>query len=104
MTRDRLLPVEQPQLRDARAAVFVRRTVECELVGRRTTLACDELVQRACVTDLVLRDRRERDVLLEQRRDAGPFRVAPAEDQLVVSDLQQELLFLLVHVPPSASL
>ena len=38
--------------------------------------------------------------LVEQRRDPGPLGVAPAQDQLVVSDLQQLLLFLLCHAPP----
>src|SRR5205814_8386822 len=85
-------------------AVLVGSTVEGKLVRGRATLACDQLVQRAGMADLVLRDRREGDVLFQQGRDTRPLGVAPAEDQLVVSDLQQELLFLLVHVPPSASL
>ena len=71
-----------------------------ELVGGRSEVARRELIESARMTDLVLRDRRERNVLLEGRRDARPFRVAPAEDQLVVSYLQKELLFLLVHGPP----
>ena len=96
VARDRLRPVQQPQLDELRAAVLVGRAVEGELVGGRPALARDELVERARVPDLVLRDRRERDVLLQQRRDPRPLRVAPAEDQLVVSDLQEQLLFLLV--------
>ena len=58
-----------------------------------------QLVHRARVADLVLRDRRERDVLLEHGRDARPLRVAPAEDELVVSEPEQEL----VHGPPSTA-
>ncbi len=100
---DRLSPVEQPQLDDRRAAVLVRRAVEGQLVRGRPALACHELVERSRVPDLVLCDRRERDVLFQQRRDPGPLRVAPAEDQLVVSDLQEQLLFLLCHGPPSIS-
>ena len=45
-----------------------------------------ELVERSRMADLVLCDRRERDVLLERRRDPGPLGVAPADDQLVVSE------------------
>src|SRR5580765_7724588 len=71
--------------------------------GERSKASSSAVVPRARMTDLVLRDRRERDVLFQQRRDARPFRVAPAEDQLVVSDLQEQLLFLLCHVPPSTS-
>jgi hypothetical protein len=97
---DRLLPVEQAQLDELRAPVLAGIPVEGELVGGDSPLACDELVESACVADLVLRDGRERDVLLQQRRDPRPLRVAPAEDELVVSDLQEQLLFLLVHVPP----
>ncbi len=85
--RDRLLPVEEAVLDERGAAVLVGRAIEGELVGRRSALACHELVERTGMTDLVLGDRRERDVLFEQRCDPGPFRVAPAEDQLVVSDL-----------------
>src|SRR3989440_504802 len=51
------------------------------------------------MTDLVLRDRGERDVFLERGRYTRPFGIAPAEDQLVVSDLQQ---FLRVHARASA--
>src|SRR5262249_20658006 len=99
----RVLPVEQTQLDKARVAVLVRRTVERQLVRGRAALERDELVQGARVTDLVLRDRREGDVLLEQRRNPGPLRVAPAENQLVVSDLEQRARFRLVHVPPCVS-
>jgi len=53
----------------------------------------------ARVPDLVLRDGGERDVLFQQRRDARPLRVAPADDQLVVSQPEQQL----VHVPPSGA-
>src|SRR4029453_10330960 len=74
--------------------------VRDELRRRRAEIARDELVQRARVPDLVLRDRRERDILLEKRRNAGPLRVPPAGDEAVVSDLEQ---FLRVHAPPSAS-
>ena len=63
-------------------------------------VARGQLVERPRVTDLVLRDRREGNVLLQERRNPGPLRVAPAEDQLVVSDLEQQGL---AHVPPSAS-
>jgi len=103
--RDCVRAIEQTQLDERRAPVLVERAVERERVRVPGFGAGDQqLVHRARVADLVLRDRRERDVFLQQRRDAGPFRVAPAEDQLVVSDLQQQLLFLLVHVPPSISL
>src|SRR4029453_146167 len=48
--------------------------------------------------DLLLRDRRERDVLLEEGCDPGPLGVPPAEDELVVSDRQQQRCPL-AHAP-----
>jgi hypothetical protein len=100
VSRDRLLPVEQTELDELRALVLVRRSVERELVGGYTAIASNELVDRSRMADLVLRDRREGDVLLQQRSDAGPLGVAPAEDELVVSDLEQRARLLLVHGPP----
>ena len=73
---------------------------------RRCRSGREELVDRPRVADLVLRDRRERNVLLEHGRDPRPLRVAPAEDELVVSDPEQEQLHvepLRVHVRGSAS-
>ena len=103
LARDRPRPVgNDAQLDELRAAVLLGLAVERELVGGRAELLGDELVERACVPDLVLRDRREGHVLLEERRDPRPLGVPPAEDQLVVSD-RQEQLFPLAHVPPSAS-
>ena len=90
--RDRVRPVELAQLDERRAAVLRRGAVERELVGGRAEVARRELVQRARVADLVLRDRRERDVLLERRRDARPLGVAPAEDQLVVGELEEAVV------------
>ena len=84
--------LEQAQLDERRAAVLVRCAVERERVGVGAELDGGELVERARVADLVLRDRRERDVLLERRRDPRPLRVAPAEDQLVVSEAQEQLM------------
>jgi hypothetical protein len=99
---DRVLPARQPQLHEPGAAVLLGCAVEGELVGGRSELARGEFIQRSCMPDLVLGDRREGDVLLQEGRDPGPLRVAPAEDQLVVSDLEQQLCPLL-HAPPSAS-
>ena len=85
--RDRPSPVgDEAELHERRAAIGRRLPVERELVGGRAEVACRELVQRPRVPDLVLRDRGERDVLLQHGRDPGPLRVAPAEDQLVVGD------------------
>ena len=92
--RDRVRPLEQVQLDERRAAVLLGLAVE----GERVRVLRQQLVDGARVADLVLRDRRERDVLLEHRRDPRPLGVAPADDQLVVSDPQQ---CLLVHEPPS---
>ena len=100
MARDRLLPLHQPQLHELRTAVRVRGAIERELVGRRSVLARDELVERAGMTDLVLSDRRERHVLFQERSDPRPLRITPAEDELVVSDLEQRARVLLVHGPP----
>src|SRR5581483_8153442 len=102
--RDRLRPVEEAKLYERRAEVLAGTAVEGELVRRRPELAGRELVRRARVPDLVLRDRGERDVLLESRRDAGPLRVAPADDELVVSELEKRPHPLrLVHGPPSGA-
>ena len=65
--------------------------VERELVGGGAELGGGELVERPRVADLVLGDRRERDVFLEERRDPGPLRVAPAEDELVVGDREEQV-------------
>ena len=95
--RDRQRPVvEQPQLDERRARVLRRLPVERERIRVGAELRGGELVQRACVADLVLRDRRERDVLLERRRDPRPLRVAPPDDQLVVGQAQQQVRALAV--------
>ncbi len=99
--RDRVRPVEQTQLDERRAAVRLGVAVEREGVRIGVKLDRGELVKRPGVADLVLGDRRKGDVLLERRRDPGPLRVPPPEDQLVVSQAQKQLCPL-VHVPPSA--
>src|SRR5205823_14186652 len=95
---DRVLPVGQAQLDQPAAAVLLGLPVERELVGGRAEFLRGELVQRSSVPDLVLRDRREGDVLFEKRCDARPLGVPPAEDELVVSD-REEKWRLLAHVP-----
>ena len=93
--RDCMRPLEESELDERCAAVLLRPAVERERVG----IVAEELVRGARMADLVLRDRRECDVLLEHRSDARPLRLAPAEDELVVSQLEQQL----VHAPPSAA-
>ena len=96
--RDRPRPVgHEPQLDERRAAVLLRLAVEGERVGVRPELRGREVVERPRVPDLVLRDRREGDVLLEERRDPRPLGVAPAEDQLVVGELKEQLCPLAVQ-------
>ena len=87
--RDRSRPLQPSKLHERRTAVLVRLAVEGELVRRRSELGSCQLVQRARVPDLVLRDRREGDILLEEGRDPGPLRVPPAEKELVVGDREQ---------------
>ena len=88
--RDRARPVRhEPQLHERRAAVLRRLAVERDRVGVAAQLARGELVERPRVPDLVLGDRREGDVLLEEGGDPRPLGVAPAEDQLVVGELEQ---------------
>jgi hypothetical protein len=95
---DRPSPVrDQAELDERRRPILVRLAVERERICIRAELFSGQLVPRARVADLGLGDGRERDVLLEEGRNARPFRVAPAEDQLVVSERQQ---FLRVHAPP----
>src|SRR5207244_1937402 len=72
-TSDRPRPLEPPQLYEGGGAVLLGPPVEGELVRRRAELPRCELVQRPRVSDLVLRDRREGDILLEARRDPGPL-------------------------------
>jgi hypothetical protein len=107
VARDRARPVrDEPQLHERCAAVFLRCAVEGERVGVGAELGRGEVVESARVTDLVLRDRGEGDVLLEERGDPGPLGVAPAEDQLVVGKLEEQLSprpCLRVHAPPSAA-
>jgi hypothetical protein len=43
------------------------------------------------MADLVLRDRGQGDVLLEERRDARPLGVAPAEHQFIVRHREQDV-------------
>ena len=100
VARDRARPLEPAELDEGRAAVLLGLPVERELVGSGSELGGDELVERACMSDLVLRDGRERDVLLEEGRDAGPLRVPPAEDELVVGDREQEVRPLAHSSPP----
>ena len=93
VARDRARPVrDEPQLDERRAAVLLGLAVERQRVGVGAELLGREVVEGARMPDLVLRDRREGDVLLEERRDPGPLRVAPAEDQLVVGELEQQRL------------
>ena len=72
--RDRSRPVrDEPKLDELGATVLARLAVERKLVRGRAELPRRELVQRPRVPDLVLRDRREGDVLLEHGRDARPL-------------------------------
>jgi hypothetical protein len=107
VARDRARPLEAAELDERRAPVLLRPPVERERVGVGAEVARSELVQRPRVSDLVLGDRRECDVLLEERRDARPLRVAPAEHELVVGQLEQEVSSRprcpLAHAPPSAA-
>jgi len=89
--RDRPCPLQPAQLDEGGGAVVLGRAVEGERVGVGAELARGELVQRSRMADLVLRDRREGDVLLERRRDPRPLRVPPAEQQLVIRDAEQEI-------------
>ena len=100
---DRARPVgHETQLDERRAAVLLGRAIERERVGVRVEVARGEVVEGPRMADLVLRDRGEGDVLLEERRDARPLRVAPAEDQLVVGELKKQL-YPRFHEPPSAA-
>src|SRR5204862_1217044 len=72
-------------------AVLVGLTAEGELVGAGPGQLGEQLVEGLGVADLVLGEGAEGDVLLEQRRDAGPLRVPEAEHELVVGHAQQQL-------------
>ena len=73
--------------------VVVRLAVvgDCVLVAAVVENLGQELVQRPGVAELVLRDRADRDVLLEQRRDARPLGIHEPRDELVVGHGQQQL-------------
>ena len=51
-----------------------------------------EPVERLRMSQLVLGQRAHRDVLFEQRRDAGPLRVGKPDDELVVGHRAEELV------------
>ena len=87
---DRPRPLQPAPLDERGAPVLLERAVEGERVRVGAEVARGELVQRARVPDLVLRDRREGNVLLQEGRDPRPFGVPPAEDQLVVRELEQQ--------------
>jgi hypothetical protein len=98
---------DEPELDERRTAVLHGLSVERERVGVAAEDAGRELVERARVADLALRNRRERNVLLQERRDAGPLGVTPPEDQLVVGEREDGLdgglrRCLRAHGPPSA--
>ena len=91
VARDRPRPVEDAAARRAARSGTPPARGRTRARPRRPELARGQLVERPRVADLVLRDRRERDVLLEERRDPRPLGVAPAEDQLVVGELEQQV-------------
>ncbi len=66
-------------------------TTEGDAVGVVIGQLGQKLVERLGMADLVLGDRAGCDVLLEHRRDTGPFRVPEADDELVVGDAQDQL-------------
>ncbi len=51
----------------------------------------EKTVERRGVAELVLREGAHRDVLLEERRDPGPFRIGEADDELVVGQRAEQL-------------
>ncbi len=86
---ERVAPVTVGALAQDRVPVLVLLATEREPVGVVAGDLRDERVVRGGVPDLVLRDRRERNVFLDMRREAGPLGVAVAQDQLVVGERQQ---------------
>jgi hypothetical protein len=52
----------------------------------------EERVKRGCMAELVLSERADRHVLLEQRGDACPLGVGEADDELVVGHREQQLV------------
>ena len=97
-------PIEPPEL-DERRTIFVRLPVEAvssSAVVPSSAAASSYSAPR--VTDLVLCDRRERDVLLEEGRYPVPLRVPPAEEELVVGDAQQEICALAHSASPPGAI
>ncbi len=106
LTGDRVRPVPVGALDDDRVAVAVRLPAEGQRVhgvppggrvrGQRPDRTVAGHLGRQPVPDhrvahLVLRDRRERQVLLDVRRDAGPQAVTVPHDELVVAQCQQQV-------------
>ena len=90
--RDGVRPVAARVIKEASVAVVVGLPIVREGVLVPTVVEDlgKELVQRPRVAQLVLRDRADRDVLLEQRRDARPLGIHEAGDELVVRHRQQQ--------------
>ena len=66
-------PIERVrQLDDRRAPVRLQSATEGQLVGGPAKKTTDELVERLCMCDLILGQRAEGDVLLQDRRQARP--------------------------------
>jgi len=51
----------------------------------------EQSVERRGMTQLVLGERTHRDVLLEERRDPGPFRIGEPDDELVIGHRAEQL-------------
>jgi len=95
------------ELDEGRAPVLLRLAVEGQRVAVAAEHAGRELVESPRVADLALGDRGEGDILLQERGDAGPLGITPAEDELVVGEGedcldQRARRCLRAHEPPAA--
>ena len=90
-SRNAECPVASSVVEQRGVAVCADVAPEGDLVRVVAGQGREQLIQRAGMPDLILGDRAGRHVLLEHRRDAGPFGIPEADDELVVGNAQQQL-------------
>ena len=89
VTGDSVRPVAVGPFNQGAVPVTGSGTLESQVVRIPAGRPADQPINERRVADLVLRDAGEGQILLQHRREAGPFRVAVAKDQLVIGPGQK---------------
>ena len=90
MAREREREVGVRLLAQDRIAVFAGRAPQGKGVGVAAVDNGQDVEQHARVRDLVLRDRRQREVFFDIGDPAGPLAEAVTQDQLVVGQREEQ--------------